>query len=234
MDTGSSIPAAWVGFIILAVGVALLIVWAMTVWRRLKPTLFPSSEQREETTGAQTNSKHLGRNEWVERVASVIAQAGNALAADKAPIAQDAAELVQKIETDVHGLLSAVKRTIQKTLDSAQLHSVLVRSNGMMAYVLAVPGRHEHYHLIRRYPAFSKGWVSHFELMRTSLMSNPDFSALICLIFFFSPEQRDGILLISYADRVNVLHPRELMSETELLACPAESAGAHVEFKMSA
>jgi hypothetical protein len=221
------------GLLLLAVGILIVAIWARLRWTKLKPALFP---QQDETEQAENNSAagNGGPNsrQWFKDVPAILVGARRMLEREQIPEAQQPVDALRKLEATPQ-LAAAVQSVITKSLESAELHSLLVRLQGVYAYIVVVPNRHEHPHLIRRYAPFSAGWTNHADLVKAWLISSGDFSALISYLFFLSPDAKEGVLLVSYADADTEFVPGRLTQEAELKRANAKIVDASLEFKMS-
>jgi hypothetical protein len=152
---------------------------------------------------------------------------------EKTPEAQTLLEATRKLEAAAPELPAAVRSVVVKAVESGELGSLLLGKGGLYAYVIAVPNRHEHPHLIRRYAPFLAGWAGHAELVRASLASGGAFSAVIAYLFFLSPDAKDGVLLVSYASPEMLLVPSRLLQASQSKSGDCKAVDAAMEFKMS-
>lgn len=222
------------GLLLLAIGVLPVTFWALFRWSRLKPQLFPQldvSTQDEFSSPAKNGG--LGGIQWLKDIPAILVGARHVLEREQIPETQAPVEAMRKLEATAPQLAIAMQSVITKSLRSAELHSLLVGVHGLYAYIVVVPNRHEHPHLIRRYASFSGGWTQHANLVKASLMASGNFSALIGYLFFLNPNAKEGVLLVSYADASTELIPSGLMHGSELKLASAKSVDASFEFKMS-
>lgn len=228
-----SYPGIWF-LLFLALGVALVAVWARFRWSRLKPELFPPTEQvgadEDEST---VKHKSTSLDPWLKNVPGLLMGIQRALEREKTPEAQTLLETARKLEEAAPEFPSAVRSVVVKAIESGDLSSLLVGRRGLYAYVVAFPNRHEHAHLLRRYAPFSAGWAEHAELVRASLASSGAFSAMIAYLFFLSPDVKDGILLVSYASPELMLVPSRLLQGAQSKGVACKAVDAAMEFKMS-
>jgi hypothetical protein len=219
-----------------SLSLVLVIVWARIRWKRLKAELFPapglSEEEEDGALPAIRGSAEL--EPWLKDVPRLLGGVQRALEKEKSPEAQTLLEAARRLETAAPELPAAAQSVIMQALDTGELKSLLLSKQGLHAYVVAIPNRHEHSHLIRRYAPFSAGWGEHADLVRTSLAASGDFSALVGYLFFLSPDAKEGILLASYADPDTLLVPSSLFQGSQPKGGACKAVDASMEFKMSA
>jgi hypothetical protein len=171
---------------------------------------------------------------WLKDVPRLLGGVQRALEKEKSPEAQTLLEAARRLEAAAPELPAAAQSVITQALDTGELKSLLLSKQGLHAYVVAFPNRHEHPHLIRRYAPFSAGWEEHAHLVRSSLAASGDFSALVSYLFFLSPDAKEGLLLASYADPDTLLVPGSLFQGSRSKGGVCKSIDASMEFKMSA
>jgi hypothetical protein len=222
------------GIILLALGILGVTLWGFYRWSRLKPELFPNSEQPDYTSGeASAIDKEAGMAQLLDRLPMILTGARRAL--EKGHSIEDRlpAAIMRKLETETAGFVSVIKDVLARSLESAEMHSVLMRQANLFVYIVAIPGRHEHPHLIRRYPAFSEGWGAHANLLRAGLTRGSEFHSLISFLFFLNPDGRGGALYVSYEDAEITLLPSGLIRETERKNQNAKTLDSRYEFSLS-
>jgi hypothetical protein len=231
MDT-DYYPVIWL-LLFSALGVALVVAWATFRWSKLKPALFPRPTQAEQDDDESSARHSDGLSTWLKNVPGILDRVPRALENEKTPEALTLLEASRKMKAAAPELPVAAQSVIIKALESGELSSLLLGKQGLYAYIVAVPNRHEHPHLIRRYAPFSAGWAEHADLVKASLMSSGAFSTLLSYLFFLSPDANEGILLMSYADRETTLIPSRLLQGSQLKAEAYKGVDAAMEFKMS-
>lgn len=220
--------------LISALGAGLVVVWARWRWSKLKPELFPEEggEGLDEEESAPKGGG-LGSASWLQNVPGLLAGVRHALERERTPEAQTLLEAARRVEAAAPELPAAVRSLISRAVESGELSSLLVGRQGLYAYVVAVPNRHEHPHLLRRYAPFSAGWAEHADVVRASLASSGDFSAVLAYLFFLSPDAKDGLLLVSYASAETLLVPSRLLQGSRWKGGACKAVDAALEFKMS-
>ena len=232
MDTESSL-ISWL-LLFSALGVAIVAAWANFRWSKLKPELFPPAEQAgqaEEEAAAMPRG--ASSDLWLQNVPGILNGVQRALEREKTPEAQTLLEATRRLGAAAPELPAAVRSVVVKAVESGELGSLLLGKGGLYAYVVAVPNRHEHPHLIRRYAPFAAGWAGHAELVRASLASSGAFSAVVAYLFFLSPDAKDGVLLVSYASPEMLLVPGRLLQGPQSKGGDCKAVDAEMEFKMS-
>jgi hypothetical protein len=232
MDT-ESYAGIWL-LLLSVIVVSIAVAWAKSRWSKLQPELFPpTDEATQDEEEAATRHKGASSDLWLKNVSGLLAGVGRALEREKTPEAQTLLEATRKLEAAAPELPAAVRSVVIKAAESGELGSLLLGKDGLYAYVVAVPNRHEHPHLIRRYAPFSAGWAGHAELVRDSLASSGDFSAMLAYLFFLSPDATDGVLLVSYASPEMLLVPSRLLQGSQSKSGNCKAVDAAIEFKMS-
>lgn len=232
MDT-EYYPVIWL-LLFSTLAVSLVAVWARFRWSRLKPELFPPTDQAgQDEEEATANHRGASSDLWLQNVPGILTGVQRALEREKTPEAQTLHEATRKLEAAVPELPAAIRSVVVKAIESGELGSLLLGKHGLYAYIVAVPNRHEHSHLIRRYAPFSAGWAEHVELVRASLTSSGDFSAMLAYLFFLSPDAKDGVLLMSYASPEMLLVPSRLLQGSQSKSSDCKTVDAAMEFKMS-
>jgi hypothetical protein len=221
------------GILIMVVAILAVFFWTRFRWSKLKPELFPELLEAEHNAGPFTEGGKQTERRWLMNIPAILAGVQRTLEKTRVPEEQALVEALRKVEAAAPQLPAAVRSVVTASLESAELHSLLVNSQGLYAYIVAVPNRHEHPHLIRRYTPFATGWINHASLVKASLMSSGEFSGLISYLFFLSPDDREGLLLLSYADASTELVPSRLILEAELKRTNAIPVDTSLEFKMS-
>jgi hypothetical protein len=215
-------------------GVSLVAAWASFRWSRLKPELFPpTDEAAQDEEEAVTKRRRASSDQWLQNVPGLLAGVRRALEGEQTLEAQTLLDATRKVEAAAPELPVAVRSVVIKAVESGELGSLLLGQDGLYTYIVAVPNRHEHPHLIRRYAPFSAGWASHAELVRDSLASSGDFSAMLTYLFFLSPDAKDGVLLVSYASPEMLLVPSRLLQGSQSKSGSCKAVDAAMEFKMS-
>lgn len=233
MDT-ESYPVTWL-LLFSTLGVAAVAVWASISWSKLKTELFPPIDEAAQDEEEEAAGKHKGASSdlWLQNVPGLLTGVRRALEREKTAEAQTLLEATRELEAVAPELPAAVRSVVVKAVESGELGSLLLGKGGLYAYVVAVPNRHEHPHLISRYSPFSAGWVGHAELVRDSLASSGDFSAMLAYLFFLSPDAKDGIILVSYASPEMLLAPTRLLPGSQSKNGNCKAIDAAMEFKMS-
>ncbi|HVG19624.1 MAG TPA: hypothetical protein VNI02_11265 [Blastocatellia bacterium] len=219
-------------FTVLGVGTAAA--WAHFRWSKLKPLLFPLTDETDQYGGefaAEVNSR--GQPLWLKNVPQLLSGVHRMLEKEEGPEVQAVLEASRKLQTDAPELAVAIQSVIVKAVESGELKSLLVGKQDLYAYIVVIPNRHEHPHLIRRYAPFSAGWAGHADLVRASLISSNAFSAMLGYLFFLSPDAKEGILLMSYADPNIMLVPSSLLQGSQLKGVTCKAMDAAMEFNMS-
>lgn len=113
------------------------------------------------------------------------------------------------------GLGQQWRDVASRALTTGRLASVLHRADAQLLYVVAFPGRHEHPRGIRRYSAFSSGWLDHVKDLRRALDNSSRELPLHCFLLFLRPDARDGVSLYSLDASEIQIAPKQILDETE-------------------
>lgn len=219
--------------ILMVVGFLAVAVYLSIRWDRLKTELFPQFDIVALNNEISPKNESLQNRRWLKDIQLIIAGANRAVEREKSSEIQVQTESFQKIESIGAKFAEAVRSVITKSLETAELHTLLVNIQGLYVYVVVIPNRHEYPHLIRRYSPFSAGWVYHINLIKNSLAHNGDALTLIGYLFFLSPDFKEGIVLVSYADAQTDFVPGTLVYDAELELPNVKIWNASLEFSMS-
>ena len=212
-------------------GILAVVVLAVRKWKKLGPELFPTTGTVDETATVDPQKTQAARGEFAARL---VARAREILEKEGTAPSLAAVEALRKLEASAETPV-AVDALMTKALETAGVESLLVRSGGFYAYLVAIPNRHEHAHLLRRYAAFSGGWRRHFELVRGSLIaSSGDFSAMAAIVFFLNPERKESTLQVSCCNANLMLIPATLAEGADLTAPGVTVLDTSMEFSSAA
>jgi hypothetical protein len=217
-----------VAVLFLALGLIPAFVWVRNRWLKLKPELFPDAGK-----SVADNASQHAQIAGPERVTAILARAKAMLEKEKQPEAQTGVAVLAKLQGLSGESAMAIHTLLAHALDTADLSSLLLGRGGLYAFVVVVPNRHEHAHLLRRYPAFSAGWRYHAEVVRASLIASGDFSGLAAILFFLSPEGGESTLLVSCADRNRMLLPAALAQGEDRKAANVATYDGSVNFSLT-
>ena len=219
--------------LLLIIGFVLVAIYLNIRWNRLKPELFPQLDVISIDDKISPAAESVQNRRWLNDIQSILLGVHRAIEREKSTEIRVQAEPFQKFEAIAPKFAEAVRSVIVKSLDSAELHTLLVKIQDLYAYIVVVPNRHEYPHLIRRYSPFSAGWTYHINLIKNSLAHNGDTPILVGYLFFLSPDSKEGIVLVSYADAHTELVPSMLVYNAELELPNVKIWNASLEFSMS-
>lgn len=211
--------------------VAILLLHAIYLavrWRWLGKQLFS-----EDKAAAGKPVDEAAREIDAELLHRVFRNAGQAIAAEAAPASATLLAAWKKAEGGLRKLAEAAEPVVRHALESAQLDSVLVSGGDDYLYVVAVPSRHEHAHLLRRHAAMKAGWPAHLNEVRSALAAGHPFSSLLGFLLFFSPDSRSGVLLLSWADATRGIVPAGLATRKELSEPNVLETDVRLEFAIA-
>lgn len=215
---------------LLSIGVVPVVLWARHRWKKLGPEIFPALD-KDHTNHARNNPSATR----VQSAARLITRVRALLDQETAAEARSGAELLKKIEASSAEAAPLIDNLIASALETADVSSLLLATgNGQFLYAVAIPNRHEHPHLLRRYEAFSSGWRRHAEQMRASLTASGEFSILTAVLLFLSPEGRESALRISCVGPDSILVPPTLMDAHDVKAAAVKPFDASLEFSLAA
>lgn len=212
-------------------GIAIVVIWARHRWSKLKPELFPV----EETSSAEDRqfsapSRSLGVG--TDTVTSLLARAISVLQEQKTPEAVVAVSAIQKLVASIRELTTQIYSLMGKALDTAEIQSLVIGDGRTYAYVVVVPNRHEHPHMLGRYTPFLAGWRQHLCGIRASLAASGEFANLTCLLLFLSPSGKDSAFLVSHATTDLTLIPAVLLQRGDLKLADVRTLDAFMEFDL--
>lgn len=219
--------------ILTIVGFLAVVVYLSIRWERLKTELFPQLDVVTLNNEISPKNESPQNRRWLKDIQLILAGANRAVEKEMSSEIQVQAEPFQKIESVAPKLAEAVRSVITKSLDTAELHTLLVNIQGLYVYVVVVPNRYDYPHLIRRYSTFSGGLIYHINLIKNSLEHNGNDPTLIGYLFFLSPDFKEGIVLVSYSDAQTDFVPDTLVYDAELKLPNVKVWNASLEFSMS-
>jgi hypothetical protein len=217
-----------------ALGIVPVGLWARHRWSRLRPELFPAPVAPRGPEAGHEAAHAAAARFAPGRAARVLADARGALERAGGPEAEAVLSAVRRLDPLAAQLAGVVHEVVARSLETAEVQSVLVAERGTYAYVVVVPNRHEHDHLLRRHASFAAGWRDHLEGVRASLLAGGEFSALAVFLFFLEPGAGESVLLVSYADAGRVVLPGALAHEADTGDPAVAILDASVEFTLSA
>jgi hypothetical protein len=219
--------------LLVIIGLILVSVYLIISWNQLKPELFPHLDIVTFDNEISPNEKAQQNRRWLNDVQSILLGVHRAVEKENSSENQVQIEAFKKFESVIPKLTYEVRSVITKSLDSAELHTLLIDIQNLYAYIVVVPNRHEYPHLIRRYAPFSMGWMQHIKLIKKTLEQRNDSLTLIGYLFFLSPDFKEGLILVSYADSKTELVPAMLVYDAELRTSNVKTWNASWEFGMS-
>lgn len=219
------------GLIVFLAGIVPVALWARYRWGKMKHELFPEEIENQVVVGTTVGEALSVRG---ERASRLITQARIILEKEDWPQARAATQALRNVEASTSETGPAIDELMKKALETAEVGSLLLGSGGLYVYVVVIPNRHEHTHLLRRYAAFSSGWRCHAELIRASLIASGQFSGMAAILLFLSPEGKENTLQLSYADTNSILIPSTLVEAEDLRTPGVQTHNASVEFSLAA
>lgn len=228
-------PGTWILLIpVLFFAACVLLVTAVAWlrWRQLKPQLFPPTGRARGDEEGDAGGRR-GAALRPQNVPRLLGELRGVLEKEKTPEAQTLLEAARGLESGAPEFPAAVHSVLVRAVESGELSSLLVARQGAYAYIVAVPNRHEHPHLLRRYAPFAAGWAEHARLVRDSLMSGGEFTVMLAYLFFLSPDAKEGILLASCVSPKMMLVPSRLSQGTGPKGGVCKTLDAALEFKLA-
>jgi hypothetical protein len=200
-------------------------------WKELKPQLFPL-QSTDSADAMSVGASEPGLAIDAPRLIKLLEQVRSLLDSQGiVDIALGAAALRKLEAGDGPAIVASL---IKASMDTAEVHSQLFSFGEVYGYIVVVPNRHEHSHMLRRYESFSAGWRAHLERVRASLMASGEFSALFSILIFLSPERgKESLLLLSYADPGQMLLPAVLLQGEDLKAAGVKTLNVSLEINLS-
>jgi hypothetical protein len=190
-------------------------------WSRAESSSFVDSTSkalvRPETKKSKLAPQLLEFEVWEERFQSAFYNLLKELRQNQDEIEWSIAENLNGLYTQAAELLTNKTYDLAlEVLETGELHSVLVKIDNVVVYILFFPGLHDQPSLLKRYKSFSKGWVSHIEQMRTLLPSEAEQFALAELALFLTPNLRQGVMHLAFQDKQNQILPVGLLDDSEV------------------
>jgi len=230
-STSADWSAALTGLVVLIVGIFPVLIWARYRWVKLKVELFPDEVEKDSSVKTTPGGALPARAGCALRL---LTHARSLLDKEDSPEAKVAANALRKLETSSAQTAPAIEELIDQALETADVRSLLLGSGGLYVYVVVVPNRHEHSHLLRRYAPFSAGWRYHLEIARASVMASGQFFGLAAILLFLSPEGKENILQVSCVSPNSMLIPSTLVEGDDFKTMGVKTHDASLEFTLAA
>lgn len=206
-----------------------VIFWAYSRWQRLKPKLVDeASEKRGSVAGDKTTVKAIG----VEAVRRLLTRARTLLEQETVLEARLSKGAIEQLEASPEAL-AAISGLMQKSLEAADICSMVVGKEGIYAYIVVTPNRHDHPNLLRRHAPFSAGWRYHAEIVRASLLASGPFSGMVAILFFLNPDRMESTVLLSCVGPNSMLLPTSLADAQDLKASGVKTLDTSVDFSLA-
>jgi len=231
---GESDPLGLAALVMMALGVVPVGLWARYRWSRLRPELFPAPVARPSWDADHDAARVAAARFAPGRAARVLADIRGALERAGGPEAEAIVAAARTLDPLTAQLAGVVHDVTARALETAEVQSALVAERGTYAYVVVVPNRHEHDHLLRRHARFAAGWRDHLEGVRASLLAGGEFTALTAFLFFLEPVAGESVVLVSFADPGRVVVPGALAHDADTGNPAVAILDASVEFTLSA
>lgn len=218
---------------IIIYAVLLIVICVLIIrWIQLKSELFPNPNITPSDKASNKN-KAPQKHQWLNKLQPILFGLHRAVEKESSDDLYIQKAAFQEFESNAAKFTEAIRSVITISLNSAELHTLLLKANNSYSYIVVFPNRHEYPHLIRRYLPFSAGWTQHLTLIKKKLADSGDNSPLIGYLFFLSPDLKEGITLVSYADAQTTIVPATLVYDAELKLPNVRSWNAFLEFNMS-
>ncbi len=207
--------------------IALFVFVARRKWRGVKEMLSSSSEPPEGKSserelkgaidhliGGTLSSALLGALLRAKQALDDISSESEEPTGDQSAASKAISRVTDEAPDVIEALL---EKTAKDALESGKVRSQLVDLEDLLLYLVVFPARHEHPHLLRRYPSFEGGWIEHIDALRGSLSLDEALgdTPMLELLLFLRPAANDGVLVVGYSDPDHQLAPATLLDEAE-------------------
>lgn len=102
-----------------------------------------------------------------------------------------------------------------EALHDGQTRSLSLSFDGDAVYLLVIPGRHEHPHLLRRYDSLAQGWLEHCRWLRDAMLPEQTSGHIHHLLIFLHQDARDGVCLYGCEGNPTRLAPQMILDDRE-------------------
>jgi hypothetical protein len=183
-------------------------------WQRLRPALVAAVEAARESEGGVISAA-LADSTWSSGFGGALRKVREELlTADDGAAGGVVGALEAVIENPT--LTERARSTAIEALWSGQVQSFLARCEGVLAYVLIFPAKHEDPKGLRRHAPFRKGWVEHLTELRRLLATRGELSLpILSVLVFVSSDASDGSVIVGYDDGRTSLLPGPVVEESE-------------------
>jgi hypothetical protein len=213
--------AVIVNILIMLLLIASFVFWTRSKWKNIRPLIYDddSLEKRKNdiTETHEGVSEKMSKTKWKKRFDSTIFHALKKLETINSKETQAASRLINRINKDFsHPLNEKLYDLIIKILEEGTLQSILLALEDAFIYILVFPGLHDHFALLKRYTAFTRGLIHHMEELRKALPENRTNDDLGILMFFLSPNLEEGSMHFAFQNSDIRLLPKDLLDNVEV------------------
>jgi hypothetical protein len=180
-------------------------------WRVLRRKLAGMSAPISTLEQRGLLATHLVPANWLATFRSSLGKATEALDRVENEAARQAATSLSAIAKAESILASLSLDLACEALEQGTFQSALAKVGEQLVYIVAVPGRHEHSGLFRRYEPLADGWDDHVCRLRKRLDSDSEQAPLLCLLYFLNPQGDGGAFLVAYEGRARRVVPSDLI-----------------------
>lgn len=217
--------------IFFVVGALALVVVTNLRWNKIRRELFPNGMPNGEETGGRANLVTVRAGLG----AQLLARSLDLIRSASDPAARAGVEAL-KAASGAEGE-KAIERVLAEAVESAEIHSVLLGKNDTYVYVVALPTRAEHAHLLRRNSPFAAGWLCHAELLRDAIRNGKggaNFAGMTSMLLFVSADGNEAKLQLSCCDATSMLIPATLAEGTPDRSPEVRTSNLEVDFRLAA
>ena len=216
---------------IVLLAIAVVVFTARKRWARIR-ILIEDADGKSVPSSTSPDTQKFQMNPGL--AASLVSRSEELLKLNSDPLSVSGAEAIRLIKGQP-AALKTMDDLMNAARTGADVKSALLFADGVFVYVVVIPRRHEHAHLLRRYPAFAGGWRKHAELLRESLdRGSAPFHNLLCMLLFLSPDGGECRLQLSSIGKSSLLLPAPLAEENDAAQDGVVIRDLSVEFRLAA
>jgi hypothetical protein len=159
----------------------------------------------------------MSKTRWKKRFDSTIFHALKKLETIDSKETQATAGVINRLNKDFgQALNEKMYDLIIKIFEEGTLQSILLSVENTFVYILVFPGLHDHFALLKRYTAFTRGLIHHIDELRKALPKNRTNDDLAVLMFFLSPNFEEGSMHLAFQNSDIRLLPKDLLDNVEV------------------
>lgn len=200
---------------------ASFVFWTRSKWKHIRPLIYDDDSLKKEKNDIAEKQEGLpekmSKTRWKKRFDSSIFHVLKKLETINSKETQATARVINRLNKDFgHPLNEKLYDLIIKILEEGTLQSILLALEDTFIYILVFPGLHDHFALLKRYTAFTRGLIHHIDELQKAFPKNRTNDDLVILMFFLSPNLEEGSMHLFFQNSDIRLLPKDLLDNVEV------------------